>query len=274
MIVNKDAYYVDIGKTGSTFIEKHLMSIIATDHDQWRKYTYVTSKEEPPREVNIESSNRHGRLYDYSNGFYDDKLIYCSLRHPLRYYTSLFNRELAHQGPIKSELLKQDSSYEDTFGNFVNCILDNTKVLSRQEMPRYFNRPKNIGLLTYRYIDWVDDSFFTVKRDWAEVENWYERHYFNPDVNIEFIGPQNLGQSFVDLIKKYRDKFDLKQDWEEHIPAMTANRLVNSTTTYLTMGRMYKESPQFLPDRILEAERILLDRFDFGEWGVDFSSKV
>lgn len=259
MIVSKDAYYIDVPKTGSTFIVKNLSRICTG----WSVSGFQ----------NITGSihdDRHGRLLNYNKEEFKDRVIFSSLRDPVSIYISTWaNEEIV--GPHKINFRANHPDYKDHVWEFcrraVNWFPCGTP-LTAQENPRHINRPYRLGMVTFRYLDWVDDSFFTKKRTWDEVEEWYDTHYFDPSVPVHFLGPRNLGADFVNLIRDNREKFSFRDDVdiEAELNLIEQNEYMNvrysSDQQQRIIDNMVAHDPSIIDD-LKEAERILYSRIDF-----------
>jgi len=302
MLVSHDAYYLDIGKTASTYVFKQMELTANPDKKNYGGRATWPHKFKNHGQPNFSiskgqnvigaiHSDRHGRLRDYTEEAYADKLIFASTRHPLKYYHSIWKKEgppkfhedgsmLHPGGPTKRGLYSNDPDFECTMTNFILGLQDPSVSMGEQsdgkdpfskpnpniihEMPdRSLNRPAGLGVLTFRYLDWLDGRFFTVKRTWGEVEQWYADHYFNPSCPIVFIGPRNVGQDFHRLVKSNIDKFYLKPDWEKEFgERIKANTYLNESERLDQSQGTYRKAPE-AARAIMEGERILFNNLDF-----------
>jgi hypothetical protein len=259
MIVSKDAYYIDIAKTGSTFITKNLERIC--DGYTVSKFQNVTGRIH---------DDRHGRLVGYKKEDFKDKLIFASLRDPISIYISTWGNEDIN-GPHKLNFKANHPDYQDHIWEFCRRATNWHPCgtpLTAQELPRQINRPDRLGMVTFRYLDWVDDTFFTQKRTWEEVEEWYDAHYFDPAVPIHFLGPKNIGSDLANLIRNNLDKFNFKEGVriESELRQIEQNEYMNTRYNKEMHRSIFdninRNDPTLLDD-LRDAERILYSRIDF-----------
>jgi hypothetical protein len=78
MIVSKNAYYVDVPKTGSSYVN-NCFELMCNQYDWINRSGQKTSN----------PTSRHGTI-QYTNKEYDDKLVFVTIRNPWYYYVSKY----------------------------------------------------------------------------------------------------------------------------------------------------------------------------------------
>ena len=120
--------YLDLHKTGSTYISKFLKSCCLLTENKFSKHDWIRDD------------------YD-SNNFY-----FISIRHPLSLYSSLFRYGLDGQGEVWHRLRKSNNlSVYSSFNSFVEFLIDedNANLLGCGYNQIY---AKHIGFMSFRFL--------------------------------------------------------------------------------------------------------------------------
>ena len=120
--------YLDLHKTGSTFISKFLQNCCVLKENKFNKHDWIRED------------------YDSKN-FY-----FISIRHPMAMYSSLYRFGLAKKGAVWNRLHKSDNlSVYSSFNSFVDflCHEDNANLLGYGYNQIY---AKHIGFMSFRFL--------------------------------------------------------------------------------------------------------------------------
>lgn len=242
MIQINKTLYNDVGKTGTSFVLAQLHSLCNNVHVERHK---LISPE----------------LLDTST------LLLSSIRNPYHYYVSNFSYEKKTSGPLISTFRRQGKQY-DTFKEHVRTIYNPKYQWLQKELDMWYNKPVEVGLLTFRYLAWADTGFFKVKRTYEDVQRWYDQHYFDEYSKFKFIGQNNLATDLCDLIEKHQNCFNLKSDWKEIITSVKNSTIHDDPSMSpkgykyqgLNYASFYDEETKNL---VYSGEKILIDHFRY-----------
>lgn len=204
MIITKNAYFVDLGKTGTSFVE----DVIQRSCDP----TFSS-----PRGV------RHKGFEKLpTDEWLKDNLVFTSVRNPLTYYVSHLTFSRKTNGPIWKGLISQgykDKEYPDKVEGYVSSMMVDRLDLpasnhNNPERDAWRNMPDDLGMMTMQYVLLLDRKFLLEKkRTVQEIEDWYEQYWFNPNrPNLKTIGAKNLTLETVELIENNPSYFPIKKN--------------------------------------------------------------
>jgi len=221
MIVTKNAYFVDLGKTGTSFVEDVINK-------------YCDPKFHSPKGV------RHKGFEELpTDEWLNDNLVFTSVRNPLTYYVSHLAFSRKTNGMILKTLENQgykDDNYPKSVEGYVSAMMVNRLDLPKKnhnnpEQDAWRNMPDDLGMMTMQYVLLLDRKFLLEKkRTVQEIEDWYEQYWFNPDrPNLKTIGAKNLTLETIDMIKENKEYFTFR-------PGMH----IEKATGYNTDERVHK----------------------------------
>lgn len=202
MIVTKNAYYIDLGKTGTSFVE----DVIQKCCDPGFK---------SPCGIRHKGFDK---LPDDS--WLKENLAFASMRNPLTYYVSHLTFSRKTKGPIWNGLKEQgykDEMYPNSVEGYVKSMMVDRLDLpvnnhNNPERIAWRNMPEDLGMMTMQYVLLLDREFITTKkRTVKEIEDWYEQHWFNPNKqNLKVIGKEDLTLETVNLIRDNSSYFPIR----------------------------------------------------------------
>jgi len=291
MITSKDAIYIELPKTASSFLENCLHSVCVDETlfyyiDTYTNNTVIINlnakkfllEEELLFKNNIPTSRErlarlHTKKHDplrYNKDTHKNKLIFATIRNPWKYYVSVYT--YFHNNPNTwFHKYKELNNYEDNF----KWWLDNIFTV-------YLNNNK-IGFLTEDLIYRTDIDFFKIKAMLAErindyyhdvsikdIQNFLENTYFN-NKQFKLLGiKDNLAIEFSELIESYSNKFDLKPDYKD-----TLETIKKENENFVSHFLDYQSNPNRLQnlnykefytdtliDQVYELDKILIDKFN------------
>jgi hypothetical protein len=229
MLVSGNSYYIDVGKTGTSFVEDILQSTVGCHNGRGRH----TGLEKVPD--------------------FNTTLVFASVRNPFAYWPSHMAYSRAD-----SNLERYLTNINVKHGDLKNGPHGNERFHS------WRNFPKTLGMLTFHYLIMLDKHFLTESRTEAEVYDWFDRHYFNDHPNCLMIGGTNLKQELFDLLLTRREMFPSTPDLEEKIKKIDSEYILSRKSAHKVFDRDYKS---FHNERTIEiiktTEKILVDKFGF-----------
>lgn len=183
MIVSKNAYFVDVPKTGSSFVN-NCFELVCNDY-YWISRNGNRHKSKP--------TNRHGKM-QYSSK-YSDCLVFTAIRNPWYFYVSKYIFE------------NKSRQSEDGFNNFMNRMLSDdvgffTKDIITHVDSNFFNSKKSHNDIK----DWLLNTpvkFIGIKNLGQEMADLIETHHDKFDLksdwkeNLEKIRLNNRHMSLI-----------------------------------------------------------------------------
>ena len=252
MIIYKNAYFLDLGKTGTSFAEDILNKCL---------------------EVNLQSSRlkRHqGFTHLPSEQWFKNNLVFATVRNPLTYYVSHLAYSRKTNGPILKELISQgyrDSDYPNSVEGYVHSMMIDRLNLpannhNNPEREAWRNMPDDLGMMTMQYILLLDKDFILEKkRTTKEIEDWYEQYWFNENMkNLIFVGRKNLTEELIDLISNKTDYFGEVD--EKILSYVKANSYDKNSHKIQNLNYADWHNQKSI-DIITYYERILFDNLEF-----------
>ena len=273
MIQSKDAYYMDIPKTATSYVENCLHHIC-----QPQTLMYHTNLLQNGVQAIVNLAGKHYSLDKFTNfqatlhskhGWlqpdnitdYPNKLFYTTIRNPWKYYVSEYHYS-SITGFRKNLMDKhRDKDFEFLLKNVYTRKLKDGNI---------------IGWLTNSIMQFTDIKFQEKDLSLKEIEQWFDETYFGNNLR-KLIGiTDNLGKEFCELVREHSDKFDLVEDYENKL-----DEIMNSDKTFTSyvykdrwsnvnkiMDNDYKSYyNQELIDIVYNNDKMLIDRYNFKpEW--------
>ena len=271
MIQSKNAYYMDIPKTATSYLENCLHHVCEPATLMYHTNLQVNGVQAI---VNLAAKHymldnfpieyamhsKHGWLQQNSITDYTDKLFYTSIRNPWEYYVSEYVYSHTHEWRQSFMEEHRDKDFEFWLKNLYT---------------RKLKDGNTIGSLTNKIILFTDTKFQEKDLSLKEIEQWFDKTYFNDNLR-KLIGiTDNLGKEFCELVREHSDKFDL--DYENKL-----DEIVNSDKTFTSyvykkrwhninkiMDNNYQAYyyKQELIDIVYNNDKMLIDRYNFKpEW--------
>jgi hypothetical protein len=201
MIVTKNAYFVDLGKTGTSFVEDVIQKSCDSSFRSAKGIRHKGFEELP------------------SDEWLKDNLVFTSVRNPLTYYVSHLTFSRKTKGPIWKGLIAQgykDGDYPTNVEGYVSSMMIDRLDLpvsnhNNPERDAWRNMPDDLGMMTMQYVLLLDRKFLLErKRTVQEIEDWYEKYWFNSNrPNLKTIGVNNLTLETVELIENNPQYFPI-----------------------------------------------------------------
>jgi len=255
MLLSNQAIYIDLIKSGSSFIENCLHSLC--NHKTllyYNQYNIVANLETIKYSIINKSSNthigvpKHGPLYNKQ--LILDNFCFISLRNPWLFYPSFYNYFN----------LKEHFSFEEWL----------VKIKNRDYTIRYVGLDYRRDIKSYSncLIGMTDVANSKKNLSEKELNNWFEEYFFP---NFYIIGlKEGLTQDFCKMFENFHYMFDTKKNWKDTIEQIkekdinfegpilkrykNSNRLQN-----LNYKEFYTDT---LIDLVYELDKILIDKFN------------
>lgn len=254
MIVSKKAYYLDLGKTGTSYVEDVIDRACASE--------FFSPKGERHRGFARRPSDRALR----------SMLIITSIRNPYSWYASHFTYGRKTNGRVWRTLVQQGFSdpQPDQIEPFLTAILADRLELPKRnhnnpEQAAWRNFPENLGMMTLQYVLLLDPKFLLRRRrSVADIKAWYRDNWFAPErKNLIMFGRKNLTQETVELVRKNAEYFDLKPNYLEilnKIENEQADAELHKVQGIKSYKSYFSDTARCLVEHY---ERLLFEQFDF-----------
>lgn len=254
--------YLDVQKTGSTFItallnKASLLPLLRSDRHapiqtyDWRCLTKSI------KQRNLPSALQRG-------GFYRKNVIYFnSIRHPFKYYASLYNYGCDKRGGVYLRLRK--SGLDDLYDGTEKGFLDWVNFILQPENRNFINQEYNdncrefVGFLTYRFLRL---SFVDPKQELPKINttNDLNRFYDKKNICVHTIRNENLRDDLISLIDLHLAPFvdkNLAVDFLDggRINASDAKVADAKMLINTDAGALIKEREAFIFDRFYAREQ-------------------
>lgn len=256
MITTKNAHFVDLGKTGTSFVE----DVIRRSCD---------SSFRSPKGVRHKGFDKLP-----SDEWLKENLVFASVRNPLTYYVSHLTFSRKTSGPILRGLIKQgydDKSYPNKVEGYVSSMMVDRLDLpvtnhNNPERDAWRNMPDDLGMMTMQYVLLLDRNFLLEKkRTVKEIEDWYEQYWFNSNrVNLKTIGSKDLTMETVELIENNTSYFPIKNETMKVLDDIRNDE--TSKETHKIQGLTHKDwHNEKSIEIITHYDRILFNHMNFAK---------
>lgn len=207
MIITKNAYYVDLGKTGSSFVEDVIQQACDSNFKSKKGIRHKGFDSLPSEE------------------FFKNNLVFTSIRNPFTYYVSHLTFSRKTNGSIWKGLKTQgyrDELYSQSVEGYVQAMMEERMDLPERnhnnpERVAWRNMPDDLGMLTMQFVLLLDRNFITQKkRTTQEIKDWYEQYWFNTErTNLKVLGKNNLTLETVQLLRQNKEYFPIKDQFNQ-----------------------------------------------------------
>jgi len=231
MIQTQNVYYLDLGKTGSSFVE----------HVIHEACGIAVKSKKGVRHKGFDSLP--------TDKFFEENLVFTTMRNPFTYYVSHLTFSRKTNGPIWKGLKAQgydDKQYPNSVEGYVESMMVKRMHLpennhNNPEKKAWMNMPDDLGMLTMQYILLLDKNFLLQKkRTVQEIEDWYDKYWFNEQMdNLRAIGKSNLNLEIARLIRDKSEFFPKKPNFDKVL-----NQIENTTKArgqHKNQGLNYKQ---------------------------------
>ena len=194
MLTSKNAIYLDIQKTGSTFTEAVLQNICNKVYIQ----KHVPNKILKP-----------------------DKLYFTNIRNPWDYHVSVWTFDVRHNGPLIKRIkhCELDAKKAKTdFNYFIECLYNELNYYDFEDwnpdlQHSLWKNFEGFGLQSFRTCLFFDSSRAIIERDNKESKDYFKQIYDKP--NTHFIEQMDLANQLKSLIEQQISHFGVKENYQE-----------------------------------------------------------
>lgn len=240
MIYNDKSGYIDLGKTGSSYIEDVLKNV----------------------STGIGRNFRHVGLKQREEGFF----YYTTIRNPWKYYVSHLEYSKKTSGQILKHVTGQNYR-ETSIDQYVDIIC-----VKRHSLPEinhknklgraWKNMPDDMGMLTCQYIVWTDEEFLCKPRSEQEIVDWFNAYYFKPNEKFFGINTDNMYEDLTYMFTKWGHHFSLKDNWIEELDNFSKPKPIKHKVNIHDHKKHYEGHEKTI-DIIRHQERLLIDHYGF-----------